>query len=71
MLDAWQPLGFLAAVVGFWMAIFIIAIVMTRWALRGVGEPLATEATGGDASVGASHGSPATESGKATTGGRA
>jgi hypothetical protein len=31
------------AVVLFWAIIFVIAVMMTRGALRGVGEPLATE----------------------------
>jgi hypothetical protein len=35
---SWQPIVFLTGVVGFWIVIFVTAIVMTRWALRGVGE---------------------------------
>jgi hypothetical protein len=77
MLETLQPLAFLAAVVGFWTVLFATAIYMTRWALHGVGEPLAADADGlesADTRSSAPHGSPATvtsatDAGKATTGG--
>lgn len=30
-------------VIGFWAIVFVVAVVMTRRALHGVGEPLAAE----------------------------
>lgn len=77
MLETLQPLAFLAAVIGFWTVLFATAIYMTRWALHGVGEPVAADAgglDGADVGISASHGSPATvtsatDAGKATTGG--
>ena len=33
-----QPILFLTGVVGFWLLLFVTTIVLTRWALHGVGE---------------------------------
>ncbi len=43
MSDTIAPLLFLAAIVGFWMLVFFVALFLTRRSLRGVGERLPEE----------------------------